>query len=168
MNIIEKPAYQCGVCKKAYFDKDIAEKCCVPRLCEDCGKEIESYRIVCEPCYEKRQFDKAEKLTYAQWDGWVQRDGYGYNEGYFESVDDLLQHCEDEDIEPPDWVFCCESREHKLNADDILDNMLSDAHEDARDCIVDEEELCRFVKEWNAKQTVATYYPDYSKVVILK
>ena len=170
MNIIEKPAYQCAVCKKAYFDKNMAEKCCSPKFCEDCGKELHPrwHMTVCTSCCDKRLFDKAEKLTPAQWDGWVQRDGYGYNEGYFESIGDLLEHCKDEGIETPEWVFCCEKIHHRIDIDNILFDMLEEAHEDARDCIVDEEELCRFVKEWNAKQTVATYYPDYSKVVVLK
>lgn len=170
MNIIGKTAYQCGVCKNTYLDKESAEKCCTPKFCEDCGVELKPwwYRTICKPCHEKRQFNNAEKLTPEQWDGWVQRDGYGYNEGYFESLDDLLEYCKDEDIKPPNWVFCCELVEHKLDIDDAIETMLEEAHEDARDYLINEDELRQFIEEWNAKQKVATYYPDYSRVVVLK
>lgn len=170
MHVIKETTYRCGVCKFTYLDRKLAEECCAQKFCEDCGKELRPrwHSNICEPCRIERLFTKAKKLTPEQWDGWVQKDGYGYNEGYFESVDDLLECCKDEGIEPPDWVFCCGSIDHKLDADNILDDMLVDAYEDAREALVDEEELYQFIEAWNAKQKVATYYLDYTKVVVLK
>lgn len=170
MNITETSAYQCGECKKVYLDRRMAEQCCLHKYCEDCGCELPSrwYKFVCKSCDLKRLYDKAEKLTPDQWDDWVQRDGYGYNDGFFESVDDLLEYCKDTGSEPPDWVFCCKGIRHQLDADQILDNMLDDAYDDAPDQIVDEDSLRDFIKAWNAKQIVSTYYPDYTKVVVLK
>lgn len=169
MDVIEKTAYQCGKCnKKAYFDRQLAEDCCKPRYCEDCGKELDPkwYRTVCEPCHITRLFSKAEKLT--EWDGWVYREGYGYNDGYFSSVDELLQYCEDEGEDPPEWVFVCSETKHELDTDNILENMLDDAYEGARDHLVDEKELYDFIEAWNKKQYVTSYYPDYKKVLIIE
>lgn len=168
MNIIEKTAYQCKKCNRTYLDRKSAEQCCAPKHCEDCGKRIKPYRIVCESCRTKRLFNKAEKLTIDQWDGYIQRDGYGSNEGYFESISELLEWCEDEGTNPPDWVFCCELVKHRLNIDNAIETMLEEAYDDAWDDLVDEDGLRQFIDAWNAKQKVASYYPDYTKVVVLR
>lgn len=136
--------------------------------CEECEAETRKYVLLCDGCNDRRLYNKAEKLTPDQYDGWIQRDGYGYNEGYFKSVDALVEWCEDEDIDLPDWVFCCEGTKHELDIDNAIENMLEDAFEDARDHLVDEKELFDFVKRWNAKQNIISYYPDYKRVVVLK
>ena len=40
MNSKEIKAYQCEKCGSSYIDKNVADKCCQPKLCEDCGCEI--------------------------------------------------------------------------------------------------------------------------------
>jgi len=53
----EITAYQCE-CGKAYVDRDVAEKCCAPKHCEDCGAKMSPKRAytVCESCWMKRMF----------------------------------------------------------------------------------------------------------------
>lgn len=140
-------------------------------VCKYCHKANKTDYCSCKEAREARdnaRFEKAEKLTPDQYDGWVYFDGMGYNEGYFESLNALIEHCEDEGIEAPGWVYCCTEMSHKLYIDSAIERMLDDAFEDARDHLVDEKELYDFVDKWNAKQTVTSYYPNYKRVVVLR
>ena len=175
MKVTKTTAYICNaelkypkgaICGKAYLGKERAENCCKPKFCE-CGAEIKySGWTVCEPCKEKKQYERAEKLT--EWDGWVSWEGYGSNDGYFSSVNDLLEYCEDEEISPPKWVFVCKEQEHKIDIDRVIDIMIDDAYEGAGDHLVDVKELEEFIDGWNDKQNITTYYPDYKRVLILE
>ena len=161
--------YKCPVCGVAYYDKGVAEKCCVPKFCEDCGVEIKKYLIRCKACGLKRKFERAEKLTPERYSGWVYSEEVdGYNEGYYADVDELVEYCEDNDVPVPDWVFCCTPYEFKLDIDSALERMTEDAYEGADDHLVDVKELREFVEKWNAKQSIISYYPDYKRVVVLK
>lgn len=144
-------------------------------VCKHCKKANKNNYCNCNKAREVRNiardtahYEKAEKLNPEQCNSWVYAEGIGYNEGYFESVDALIEHCEDEGMEIPDWVYCCVEQKHKLDIDCAIEHMLDDAFEGARDCLTDEKELCKFVEEWNAKQNIVSYYPDYKKVVILQ
>jgi len=160
-------AYQCK-CGKAYVDRNVAEKCCAPKYCEDCGAKMSPRRAytVCESCRMKRMFNRAEKLE--TWDGWICCEEIGHNDGYFESVADLLDYCEAMGVDVPEWAFICKEIRHEIDVERVIENMLDDAYEDAREHLVDEEELREFIKEWNAKQDIVTYYPDYGKVVLIR
>ena len=36
----EEPAfYECGNCKRLFYDKEKAEQCCKPIICSNCGRE---------------------------------------------------------------------------------------------------------------------------------
>lgn len=72
MNAIEIVAYKCSKCGAAFISKEYAEKCCMPKKCDDCGCEIphNSYYSVCDSCRAKREatrekekFDKAKHYT---------------------------------------------------------------------------------------------------------
>lgn len=144
-------------------------------ICKHCQRPNRTDYCNCKEAREARNkvaddahFEKAEKLTPEQYGGWVYVDGLGFNEGYFDSVNALIEHCEDEGIEVPDWAYCCIEVNHELDIYSAIENMLDDAFEDARDCLVDENELYDFVAKWNSKQTVKSYYPDYKKAVLLQ
>lgn len=166
MNSTKIVAYECGVCKKAYFDKRTTENCCKPYHCEDCGVETRRYWTVCDSCITKRKYEKVEKLT--KWDGWVYWEGHGCNDGYFSSLDELLEYCYDNEIDQPKWVFVCKKKDHKLNLSHAIDDMLDDAYDGAADRLVDVGELEDFIDRWNDKQDITTYYPDWSKVLLLE
>lgn len=143
-------------------------------ICKYCEKPNKSDFCNCKIAQEKRyakrdinHYEKAEKLTPKQYDGWVYSDGLGYNEGYFDSTDALLEWCEDEEVEVPEFAFCCTEERHLLDIDSAIESMLEEAYEDARDYLKDEQELYDFVKKWNAKQNIISYYPDYKRVVVL-
>lgn len=72
----------CGQCGIVAWNKDAAERCCIPHKCKTCGKEENMSE--CRDCFnaraakkERERFEKAEKVT--EWTGWVYADGgYGY------------------------------------------------------------------------------------------
>ena len=153
-------------CNKIYYEKEAAEDCCKPYHCQDCGVETRRYWLRCDPCSEKRKYEKAEKLT--KWDGPVYRDGYGHRDGFFYDVGDLLEDCEAEGVNPPEWVFICKEKKHEIDPDQVIESMFDDAYEEAYEDLVDVEELREFIKDWNDKQNIVTYYPDYSRVLLLE
>ncbi len=114
----------CSKCHRTASCHELARQCCLPYVCSVCGKEAGLYRLKCEACCqaerdarEKDRFDKAEKLT--QWDGWVFSDGHGYNNGYAESVEEVLETLENvEDI--PDYVWTADAVQFvQVSIDDI-------------------------------------------------
>ena len=162
----ELTCYQCQECKVIYADPKIADKCCSPRYCEDCGVEVKKYQICCEPCGLKRQFEKAEKLEH--WDGCIYSEHVaGYNDGYFRSIDELTEYCYENDTAIPPWAFICKEQRYELDIDGAIERMTEDAYEDAVDDLMDVAELQEFIQEWNAKQNIITYYPDCKKVVLI-
>lgn len=168
MNSTEVTCYQCHECQRIYTDQKVAEKCCAPRYCEDCKTELPPkwYRTVCEPCHLNRLYEKAEKLE--TWDGWICSEHVtGYKDGYFESIQELIEYCQDTDTEIPPWAFVCKEQHHELDIDGAIERMTEDAYEDAVDDLVDVAELEEFIREWNAKQNLITYYPDWKKVVLI-
>lgn len=162
----EVTCYQCQECKVIYADQKTADKCCSPRYCEDCGVEVKKYRICCEPCGQKRQFEKAEKLEH--WDGWVYSEHVtGEKDGYFTSIEELTEYCYDTETPIPPWAFICKQQRHELDVEGAIERMIEDAYEGAGDHLVDEAELYEFIEAWNAKQNISTYYPDCKKVVLI-
>jgi hypothetical protein len=115
---------------------------------------------------EHSRLIKAEAVD---WTGWVYSDeAGGYNEGYFEDVGALREHCECEGIPVP--AYCWGTREDSFDFDifDALDNYLNDNHhEEAHDQIEGWDELEVFWKSWAAKQTLKSYYVDMTKVVVI-
>ena len=144
-------------------------------VCEYCGTLNKTSYCNCEEARNERDgkidqlnYERAEKLTPEQYDGWIYREGYGYEEGYFKDVETLEEYCEENNIELPAWVYCCELIDCKLNIDLAIEDMLEDSFEDARNRLKDENELYDFIEKWNAKQNIANIYPDRTRVVVFK
>ena len=161
----EITCYKCTDCAKVYWTEESAEVCCAPKFCEACGVEVPQYRILCYACADKRRYERAEKIT--EWDGWVFAEGLGYMDGYFRDIGELIEYCEDDEIDIPEWVFACKPKRHELDIDTALEYMTEDAYEDAYGDLRQVDELREFVREWNKAQDIISYYPDYSRVVIL-
>lgn len=169
--------YACGVCGQCYSPKaigvkntiEVAEQCCAPKHCRNCGIEVEKYRALCVSCNERAKLTRAAAIPEAEWTCPVEFDGLpgGWGEGYFSDTDDLRQSCEDYDVPVPAYCWPCTSRPLRLDPDSLLERAVDDMHEDAADQIVDADGLCEFIEAWNAKQTCHTWYPDYSRVVVL-
>lgn len=102
-------------------------------------------------------------------DSWVYSDEFeGHQDGYFSDVQALIEHCNDDGVSVPAHCFATEEQPFDFNIMDALSNYLNDEHhEDAADQIEGIGELEAFWRAWSAKQTLRSYYVDYSKVVVL-
>lgn len=173
----------CGECGKVGWNKDAAERCCAPHTCKTCGKEepMSECRECSDARYaqkERERFEKAEKVT--TWDGWVFCDeGFGYQDGYFESVEDLLDYLSDQNAdfeEPlltPEYCWTCEPRQFvAVDAEDIYERIENDeaAYEEfERGSLNGTDELEAALRAFEkANESIVSYHPDYSKALILK
>jgi hypothetical protein len=169
--------YQCSKCNQYYLVKYAADSCCTkeaepparkPKLCE-CGAEIRyNGSDKCEQCIEKTRFSKAIHLNH-DYVGQVYSEGLGWNDGYFESVDALVEWCQDEEVTIPDYAYACNNV--KWNGIDIeceVENSLDGFYDDAIDDVVDLQELIDFVSIWNRKQRISTNEVNYKFAILLK
>lgn len=155
----------------------MADRCCKPKICEDCGKEIslKSYFTVCDECHGKREhkkendrYDKAIKCSYEECPDekriMMYSDSYKYNEGYFTDFDELIDYCMSEDIPVPDYCWSTTQINMSMDADSLIESACEELYEGAVDHISDEDrkELQDFLDIWCEKQGVTSSYSvDY-------
>lgn len=139
MNAIElyhqdgKPTgvFYCSECRIVHRGKSLAEKCCAPVMCCECGHPVgEKYYITCNQCRDKKReavererFEKAEKLTDTECGPVVHGDTYAA------SVEELLEMIDGEDRPEYFWT-CNESPVCNLDARTIIGRYTEDAYED--------------------------------------
>ncbi|WP_180897146.1 hypothetical protein [Martelella soudanensis] len=175
----EKPVlFACGECGLVYSPKrdggdtaalTKAEQCCQPRLC-DCGNPLDPYWSKCADCRNEATRQKtietlraAEVIPAAAYNDAVytpDHDG-DWGDGYSSCVDAFLEYA--------DPVYChpCTPTPLALDVETILEHATEEMHEDARSQVIDEKGLATFLADWNEKQTATTWYPDFSKVIIV-
>lgn len=172
--------YACGLCGSLHSPKvyasrediadaaarDSAEKCCAPKHCA-CGAEIEGSWTACEVCRLRRKLTAATITT--EYTGEVYSDEVGgeWGEGYSPSISAMLDYCCDYDEREPAYCWPCEARPLRLEIDQIIKGALDDMHEDAGDHIVGYDDLRAAIDAFNEAQTCVTYYPDYTRIIIL-
>jgi hypothetical protein len=143
-----------------------------------CSKPIPSNRIICDTCWEADQrvrdlkkFELAEK---------VYEDGYGapvywegkvgsMGDGYFSGIDEVREHCEDEDEDVPVYVWACNPVDLHIDVDNILESAFQEHYEGARDMLnaEAEEELSLFLNAWCKRQNIRSWQPDFRKAILL-
>ncbi len=165
--------YACGDCGLVFSSVEIADECCRPRACSTCGKPIQA-RGYCRPCSDTKMarrressFANARKLTENEWGGPV-FDPFGDGESSFHhSLDEALEHYEQEDEKPPRWFWGASRINVAVSQADIetmLENCLSDHHEGAEFHHVDE--LLQFVKTWNDGQPEHSFHCDETVAIV--
>ena len=146
MNSKEITAYKCENCGQSYLDKSVADNCCQPKLCEDCGCEIpRKYPyIVCDKCRKEREarqelerYTKATKYTFESAPKesieYVYNEKYPHNEGYFDYDEgDDLEH----DIK---YVYGTKRVSPSYDVWDAVESMLEESYEDASDNVNKDE-----------------------------
>lgn len=179
MNSKEITAYKCSDCGQSYLDKSVADKCCQPKLCEDCGCEIPKnhYYIACAECRTKREekkeldrYNKATKYTFESAPKesieMIYSELYPYNEGFMTEIDD-------DDIEEYGikYVYGTQFVSPLYDAWDMVEYMLEESFGDATD-YVDKDELNKlqlaintFIGNHNG--ALNSYEIDYSVVIDL-
>lgn len=145
-----------------------------------CGQLIErSYHLRCNACYaqmeadkEKARFEKAKKLTIEEYDGPVYWDGHSgdIGDGYFSDVEALLDYCEQEGRDVPEYAWACDKEEMKLNADGIVENATSNMFEDAYDHVPNKDivSLQAYLDVWCKEVGLVTWSDDHGRAVLLR
>ncbi len=168
--------YACGPAQAHEAARRAAEQCCVPPTCSVCGVEIEKPWTKCARHRERDALRRAVPILASEWTDPVHRDDMGGDcgSGYSSNVAHLLGWWDAENWvevgplpEPPAWCWPCKPTDFQLDLERILENALEEFHEDAGDSLVDTEELYAFVEAWNKKQTLTTWYPDHTRVVVI-
>mgnify|MGYP001203851990 CR=1 FL=1 len=167
--------WYCEKCRLTFSHREAAELCCKPYVCSLCGKPCEQFHTICESCLsarriavEQERFEKAVKLT--EWDGWVYVEGLGFQDGFFPDTDELREHCE-EGVDLPSYAWTCSSKPLvRVDADDILDDIFTDAQEDLeRYRIEGLKEFREAVEAFNeANKILLAYNVNYTQLVLLK
>ena len=178
MNVEETKAYKCKNCNTTYLDRSFAEKCCKPKHCEDCGTELpyKWYRTVCEPCSEKRYYDKSAKLDVDGYNTEYPDNMVFYNDTYYADVDecleDLFGKCDNEEeikelVENLEYIYGTSAEKVELDGDSIIEDM--EVNSNLEDFSVDKEgyyELNKFLVEWNKKYGTLSYSQDNIAILI--
>lgn len=105
--------------------------------------------------------------------GWIYAEGFGYKDGFFESVDDLIDYLEDEEIPLENWpekVYCCAPVEFpSFSAIDIVEDALIESYEDAIDDVSGLEELQKaFDAFTELNKNVVSQEVDYKRAVLIQ
>jgi hypothetical protein len=128
--------------------------CRTHNACQYCGEQCSKGWTACEPCRYQRKLDAAVEVPddggpYCAFDG----DTY-YTE---------LEQAADDGCE---WVSPCHITYPKINADDVLDNLLSDMHEDASaDDLEGADAFIAAVKAFNEAQKQQSWFGDNKRKI---
>lgn len=164
-------------------EKGFIEKCrdCydgIIHLCSICHQPVRGMcmnkecRDIRDKEAEQKHFDKAIKSEYkdvpAEDKEMLYSESYGYNEGYFSDIDELMEYCEDNDIEVPKYVWSTTKIGLSIDAGNIIESACEELHEDAYQNITNEKELQEFLDAWCAKQTgTDSYMVDYKYAIMI-
>lgn len=145
------------------------------RFC-GCGASLNKSRTKCDACWgqslaerEKKVFEKAKRLTIEEypnqavyWDG-------GIGDGLFLNIDDLLDRCEEEGVDLPEYAWAAKEVPLAMNADWLIERALEEHGEGAREEIADKNvpELQNLLDSWCTRQDLKSWQPDYTTAVLL-
>lgn len=152
-----------------------AQECC-NRKCNKCQAYMEfpNGYVVCADCRatdaltrEQEAYEKAQKIPESEYAGWL-----FFDNEYFRDDEELEDHCVQNEIEWPAWVWACSKVEFRIDAADIIENALQEHYEDASSQVkrVDEEELQGLLDGWCADvgKRWESWEEDRSRVVVLE
>jgi len=171
--------FYCEKCRGVRSEKEQAENCCKEPTCSGCGTEISKYWTKCDACREKEEaareaalFEAAEKVT--TWDGWIYVEGLGYRDGFFESVDDLLDFVgEGEEDQMPEYAWTCDSYPFAQVSIEEIKERIEDSGEAYEDFDANDldglKELEAALDAFNkANEDVVSWTPNLKRALVLK
>lgn len=176
-------SYMCSSCRRVYFDRKMAERCCI---CPTCGRPTTNGLLECVDC-QRRHYDlstekrwlKATKVNWWEYEGecvWCESlEHYFYDWDWDFMREEWAESQLDEGYNPPDermfdyesmQVFGTYRQPLGLDSDECLQTVYDLVPEDwewDKAAEADLEELCR---KWNAKHGTHVYMPDYSVALV--
>lgn len=178
--------YACGACGALFlFRKGEPEEgeCAAKRdealnhcrkFCA-CGAALEKYyRLRCAACEgklaaerEQKRFEAAEKVTLEDYDGPVY-----WNDEYYDSVDELLDHCENCEFEIPQYVWATKRCEFRIDAVELVSEQLErqEMYEDAIEDIPEQatKTLQAYLDVWCKEIDLVSFLCDTKRAVLLR
>ena len=98
--------------------------------------------MACESCREAKMLLASEFVPEKNANDYIFSDEVGgWHEGYFASIHELLEYCEDAETEPPAYVFDTYKKPFKIDVERLLERALEDHYEDADQRLVDVDDL---------------------------
>jgi hypothetical protein len=163
---LEPVAKACGKCGRVYALGDgFVERCCAPVICE-CGAEARKGWTVCDACRHRKSDEKEAArraaATVVEWDGNYLYDAQG--DRWFVDESEMLDAAEESGFE---YAYASYPKPLTLNAEAIVDSALEDHYEEAEVDPPLVQELQDFLDDWCKRTGIVTYYPDYSRVVLV-
>lgn len=175
-------AFACRTCGFVFpatveGSKELAEAHC-SRTCR-CGGTTSEGRVLCPTCTdderkdrEARLYDKATKVSVEDYPDepvyWEGHDG-SMGTGFFTNIDEVLDYCEEEQLPTPKYIWACVPRPLEVPTDAVLEAAVEEhntvAVEDLSEGAV--ADLQTFLSDWCRKQNVRTWFPDFSRAVLL-
>ena len=181
--------YYCSKCGKVSpyggvkSSQELAEECCRPKLCE-CGEPVMRHYTTCEKCRNKNwreqglikeaeRFEKATKVSWRDYDGFVYCEQGDSGDNYYPDTDDLMDDiCCKDLIGIVTYAWACTSRPIvTVDIANILENCADQAYEDwehdGSGLVEFEAAIKKFEQDSNTlHNTVWTV--DYSRAIILQ
>lgn len=169
--------FYCSECKVVARTKEEADFCHGERLCSSCKKPFKRYGYykLCDECERKERnekeqkkeqdrFEKATKITEAEYTG----DHVLAGDEFYESVDDAIDRYLDG--QEPEYVWACKT--HGLphvDLEDITCNLLDNMWEDADSSDLGGlDELHAALDAFNkANEHIQLWEPDYSTAILV-
>lgn len=154
---ISAGVWACGKCQRFRGTKAEAERCC-NWSCGACGVNTQALQTECNACgrtrratANKKKLDEATEVK--DYDGWIYTDVLqGYNNGYFQSVEDFIDYAFDEledDEDMPEFVFTCDEEAKSLSLRRAIESLCEEGYEGMEDNLSGMEELEAAVAKWN-------------------
>ena len=127
----DMPIYIIGD-KKYWADRTSIDILATHRDCEDCGEEFEkqfTHEKRCSNCQRKKENEDFDKMELVEWDGTSMLFDYNSDDKYFNDLDDIIEYCADNEIEPESikLVLCYQTSFPKI---DIYEHVQDEVHED--------------------------------------
>lgn len=126
-----KPAgiWYCSKCRHVAVNQAMGERCCEVHICKFCNKPVEEKHWLSHPECAREAREKEAVAAAARvfdTDCWVYVDGLG--DEYFPSVGELLEYCDTEEIEVPEYAWQCKMVPFKvMDIGNILEHSCTDA-----------------------------------------
>lgn len=167
--------FYCSECRVVFKTEIEAQNCHGERLCV-CGKKVErKYNSTCDECQrkarneeeaekERNRFEKACKITEAEYDGDMVYLDDRFSDCVEDAIDQFLEGHE------PEYVWACRNVGVPLaNADSIIENLVENMWEDADFSDLNGvKELDAAIDEFNkANRTINVYQPDYTTAILV-
>jgi len=131
--------FACEKCGTVNNSHSMASRCCNWK-CDQCGKDVTRGMTKCIHCIcealRKRTLERLEAAEEVnEWDSWVYSEDFtGHNDGWFESIGDLIDYVGDLDADErgnlPDFVFCSTTDIRKIDLGEAIERACEDGYED--------------------------------------